>query len=57
MVKSFDRSYCAAHREDLARIAAGDPAAYAGFDDPLDPQQNYIQRVRDRSNNGQIMVK
>ncbi len=57
MVKSFDRSYCAAHREDLARIAAGDPAAYAGFDDPLDPQQNYIQRVRDRSNNGQIRVQ
>ena len=45
-------SYCAAHRGELGRIAAGDPEAYPGFRDDLDAQQNYIQKAPPRARRG-----
>jgi len=37
-------NYCKSHPELVAGVAAGDPVAYPGFNDPLDQQQNYIQK-------------
>jgi hypothetical protein len=38
--------FCEAHKHELQRVKDGDASIYPAFTDPLDSQQNYIQKVR-----------
>ena len=38
-------SFCNSHKQEVAKIAQGDASVYPAFNDPLDMQQNYIQKV------------
>jgi len=37
--------YCSTHHVNLKKIAARDPNVYAGFNDELDSQQNYVMKT------------